>query len=366
MKTRRFFQAIAAATLALAASMAMHAAAPADALSDADRTCLGCHGQEGLTKAFDAGDSLSLTVDAQAFAQSVHAPLGCATCHASVDLKKHPGASAKFASARAFSVAGAQTCRNCHGEIYEAYAASVHGKAAAQPESAAPVCSSCHSAHAVRRASVGSHLRDTCATCHASALAAHDKWLPNTQLHLQVVACASCHAPSAKHRVDLRLYDATKAGEPTLAVAPGVVDNRSLDEGSMRALVRKVNADGTTGKVTLVGRIEPASPPEGHRLATKDRAVKDCAACHRKGAEPFQTVSLSIVDSEGKRTRYDAAASVLNTPTSVDSVRGFYAVGGTRIQALDIVLALALAGGIGAPLGHMIMRKLSKKGRDHV
>ena len=59
--------------------------------------------------------------------------------------------------------------------------------------------------------------------------------------------------------------------------------------------------------------------------------------------------------------RYGAKPEVLNSMISVDSVGGFYAIGGTRIKLLDWLLALAVLGGIGAPLGHMTVRWLFKK-----
>ena len=45
---------------------------------------------------------------------------------------------------------------------------------------------------------------------------------------------------------------------------------------------------------------------------------------------------------------------------------GFYALGGTRVGALDILLGLAMLGGISAPIGHAVMRKLTRKkeGKD--
>ena len=61
---------------------------------------------------------------------------------------------------------------------------------------------------------------------------------------------------------------------------------------------------------------------------------------------------------------YDAQKEVLSSPTSVDSVRGFYAVGGTRMGALDLLLLAALAGGIAAPLGHLLLRRLLRKKDD--
>ena len=63
--------------------------------------------------------------------------------------------------------------------------------------------------------------------------------------------------------------------------------------------------------------------------------------------------------------RYGAKPEVLNSMISVDSVGGFYAIGGTRIKLLDWLLALAVLGGIGVPVGHLtvnwLVRRYAKK-----
>ena len=292
----------------------------------ADAQCLACHAQK---------------VDAEAFAASVHAPVGCSACHADVDLAKHPAVHAKPAR---------DLCRGCHASIYGAYATSVHAQGG-------PICGDCHSAHAVRRASVGMHLRDTCTTCHTDALASHARWLPNTKRHLDSVACAACHAPNVEKRVDLRLHTASGSEPRAEAVSAPA---KALDAKGLQEILDRANR-GAAERVTLVGRLEARTPEEAHRLAPKDRALRECATCHRKGAEPFTHVTLSLVGPDGKRVRYDAASDVLHGPGTIDTMRAFYAPGGTRVQALDILLALAVGGGVLAPLGHLVMRRILRR-----
>lgn len=340
---------------ALAAALAWAAAVPA--LADDESPCLACHGQEGLQKEFAKGDTVSLRVDAAAFAKSVHAPLGCAACHGDVDLKKHPGDGKKgFATSRAFALAMSQSCRGCHESSSASHAKSVHGRDAAT-NAAAPLCVTCHTAHEIARASPS--LRDGCLGCHADAQAQHAKWLPNTKTHFNVVSCAACHAPAAGKRVELRFYDVKSKSEPVMDAPAGAPAGKPVDPAQLRALVHAVERDGED--ILLTGRVEPLKPGEGHGILPKAHAVKDCAACHRKGADPFQNVSLSVVGPDGTRTTYDAHKEVLSSPTSVDSVRGFYAMGGTRINALDIALGLALVGGICAPLGHLALRRILRR-----
>jgi hypothetical protein len=42
-------------------------------------------------------------------------------------------------------------------------------------------------------------------------------------------------------------------------------------------------------------------------------------------------------------------------------VRGFYAIGGTRVGALDVLLLVVLAGGIAAPFVHFLLRGLLRR-----
>lgn len=342
-------------TLGLAA--ALFAAVQANA-ADGDATCLGCHGQEGLKKTFAKGDSVGLQVDAKAFEGSVHAPVGCGACHSAIDLKTHPGKTRSFDSARAYSVAASGTCATCHDAVVQAYGHSQHAKARDKATAVpAPVCADCHSPHEVKASVAASLGKDACLTCHAGVEEKHEKWLPNTKQHFDIVSCAACHAPGAATKVDLRLYDTVQNKEVTGkdSVIPA---GAPLDEQHLWNIVRNASTDA---KVTLIGRVEVANGAEAHGLLEKAKAVNDCTTCHRKGAQPFQNVTFSTVGPDGRRVRYEARKEVLHAPTSVDSMRSFYAIGGTRIQALDILLGLALVGGISAPLGHLIMRRLSRK-----
>ena len=326
-------------------------AAPAGA---AGEECLACHGQAGLTKTLEKGDVLQLHVAADAFAGSVHASLGCGGCHAAIDLKTHPAKPRKFETARAYAVQTVEACKGCHEPIFEAYLKSTHGLAR---DNGAPICSDCHQPHAVTHTALAAP-KDTCMTCHTQAIDAHQQWLPNAAHHFEVVSCAACHSPGAQKKVDLRLYDASGKEVRSGAPVPG---KGPLDEKQLAAYVRGAGRNAT---VTLVGRLEVPDGAQLHAIGKGERAIKDCTTCHRKGAEAFQNVTLSILEPDGRRTRYEAHANVLQAPTSVDSVRGFYAIGGTRIQLLDILLALVVLGGVSGPILHFLIRRLTRRKKD--
>ncbi|MEO8658415.1 MAG: cytochrome b/b6 domain-containing protein [Bryobacteraceae bacterium] len=229
----RLLSAVLGAVCLLAVSrLAMAADPPAD--------CLGCHDQGDKVKA------------------SAHATVGCATCHEKHDVYPHQANIPKpvcgschsaIAGQHAASVHGQEiskgnagapdcamchgaahevtrattaafkknvpdTCGMCHSEVAEQFKVSVHGKAVAQGNSEAPVCTDCHGEHNILRpkdlkSSVNaSNIRETCGHCHGDVRLMRKFGLPQDRLTSfdasfhglagksgsQTVAnCASCH-----------------------------------------------------------------------------------------------------------------------------------------------------------------------------
>jgi hypothetical protein len=341
-------------------------AAAAGSLSDGDKQCLGCHATDGFKKELAGGKILSLHIQGDAFAKSVHGVIGCASCHAEIDLKAHPQIPKTIASTREYSIAMAKICGGCHAEALKQNETSVHATLLASGNLSAPVCTDCHSAHAVSPKTA----YDTCVGCHLVAMEGHRKWLPNAGLHLEVVSCAACHAPAAQRMVDLRLYDGVaknwvseKEGGPgfeNMARAADA-DGNGLDAMELRKLMGQINRDDAVPPKNLRGRIELRTGVEAHQLSGKMKAIKDCASCHQQGAEPFQNVTISIVSANGKPVRYKAQKEVLGSVLAVDSLREFYAVGGTRNRLLDILLILAVLAGLSVPIGHQILKRIVKR-----
>jgi mono/diheme cytochrome c family protein len=338
--------------------------ASTEALSADDRQCLACHGQEGLSKRFGADTERPLLVDGQAFAGSAHASIGCAGCHGEVDLTKHPGddraAAAKFASWREFAQAQARGCRNCHETIADAWATSAHGRAA---QGAGPNCSTCHLAHDVSPTAGGTRLREACLDCHQDATAAHETWLPNTKIHFAAVSCAACHSPDAGKNIDLRLFDPVARKVVGTPASPAALTEAGdattpIDARRLARLLRGLDSEQAPGRLVLRGWIQVSNTADSHRLHERGKALKDCAACHSKDADTFRSVTLSLIGPDGRRARFAAQPDVLHNARSLDSLAGFYAIGGTRIGLMDTLLALALLAGISAPLIHLVLRRV--------
>ena len=414
---RRLFPIGAAAPVAAIVMLAVAGlvAAPASAgtLSPDDQKCLACHQTEGLEKQLPSGEKLSLHIAGDTFSKSVHSAFGCAACHSDIDLTKHPADAAVISSKRSFSIARVKVCagchsdkfdqwkhsvhaalvsegnpiaplctschsphavikgaamsmdtvpcKTCHGAIFTAYAGSVHGVlrgAGAQ----APLCFSCHGAHDIKVPTAGAGIKNVCFGCHTDAVAQHQKWLPNTELHFDAVACQACHAPKAHRRVELVLYDSTTHKDSSRPLGVPEFESPTGSDGTGRPgldpkmlfnLLRTLNRPGVENKTSIRGRLDVSTGAEAHGLAPASEAISDCSTCHRKGAQAFQSVTISVAGPSGIPIHYDISKDVLSSAFSIDSIGGFYAIGGTRITFLDVLFVLALLAGFGGPIVHL-------------
>lgn len=319
--------------------------------------CVDCHKK----KYKEYGDSVHAVLVEQG---SETAPM-CADCH-----NPH--------TIQAWDVPdqeAAMPCGKCHQDIFKASAKDVHGKARGSGGEAAPVCAGCHQAHDVKAASLGTGMMETCLSCHEDSLAQHKVWLPHAQRHFDAISCAACHAPDAERRVNLRLYVQTgdtseqmseqtgipKFGRRTQAADGGAA---GLDDRELWDLLERFKRDNGDAKTVLRGRLEVSSGVAAHQLADKSRALGDCGACHRAGAEAFKSVTLTIAGPDGRPLRHEVKKEVLSSLLSVDSVQGFYVLGSTRIKLLDYLLILTVVGAIGGPLAHMTVKWWFRRSRE--
>jgi hypothetical protein len=95
---------------------------------------------------------------------------------------------------------------------------------------------------------------------------------------------------------------------------------------------------------------------EDHQLTFATNAISTCDTCHRQGAAAFQSVAVSVAGPAGIPIHYDASKDVLSSVLSIDSVGGFYAIGGSRITFLDWLFVFALVGAIGWSVAHCAAR----------
>ncbi|MBU0716717.1 MAG: hypothetical protein KJ749_00580, partial [Planctomycetes bacterium] len=139
---------------------------PPTARGQENSDCLQCHDSSGL-RVERHGRDISLYVDAERFAQSVHADLDCISCHEELDGVEdwpHPVGLARV------------NCGECHedkdGPIAD-YWASTHGQEVRAGDEDAPMCQDCHGNHYIlslndpNSAISPFKIPQMCAQCHA-------------------------------------------------------------------------------------------------------------------------------------------------------------------------------------------------------
>ena len=130
--------------------------------------CLACHGKHGITVTFRNREKVEAYVERTMFSASVHADLSCTSCHPEF-YGGHPERT--FRSREHYSLKASLVCRQCHGDA-EIKRSSIHA-ALLQSGKTVPVCSGCHSAHAVTAVTKGNQFateKQYCLGCHQQAL----------------------------------------------------------------------------------------------------------------------------------------------------------------------------------------------------
>jgi hypothetical protein len=404
----------------------LYARAAEPDMSKETTACLDCHNKKGQVKKLDNGETLSLYISTDKFAHSLHGETDCEDCHTGIDAKTHGKVKTPIASKRQYTLDMGESCRDCHKKnfkayddslhaalvkegpkdgradaplcsdchnphtqtstkeitplsdvpcakcheaIFKAYSGDVHGQERIAKGKSAPICSDCHKAHEVKSASLGNTVRDACLKCHDNAVAQHKDWLPNTLRHFEAISCPVCHAPTAKRRVNLRLYDQAsgvqmqeKVGVPKFErlTLQADANNLGLDERALWSLLGEFSQSDKPGSTVLRGRLEVMSGVEAHQISDKAHAIKDCDTCHRAGAPAFQSVSLTIAGPDGRPLRHTVQKDVLTSLLATQSIRGFYAIGSTRIKWLDVLLVMVVLGACCVPLAHMGVNYLFK------
>jgi len=166
--------------------------------------CLYCHSKPGLTRTLPSGDTLSLTIDSNHFAESAHKDIACSECHSNIVSFPHPAL--QVDSSRDFSLQMYTVCQRCHQEQYSKTLDSVHMRAVAAGNKNAAICTDCHNPHtqAIITDQSGAllpdarlHIPETCARCHSAIYDTYKQSVHGAALtqegNTDVPTCIDCH-----------------------------------------------------------------------------------------------------------------------------------------------------------------------------
>jgi predicted CXXCH cytochrome family protein len=163
------------------------------------RTCGNCHGNDAMAKKHGLPNVYPLYMDSiHGFALSKEGLLvaaNCQSCHGSHHILSH-----KDPQSPTYKANIPQTCGNCHAGITADYQSGVHGKAVAAGKLDAPVCSDCHTAHAIEQPTASAfRMQSTpiCGNCHKDKFSTYRDTF-HSQLgslggYVETARCWDCH-----------------------------------------------------------------------------------------------------------------------------------------------------------------------------
>jgi predicted CXXCH cytochrome family protein len=288
-----------------------------------NETCLGCHGQPGLTMQLENGDTLDLYVDPEAYSASIHGQDGyaCVQCHTNLGEYPHPEFKATDARDATLQLTG--VCDRCHSGEYNLTMDSVHATAQAEGKREAAVCSDCHGSHTVQQwtdPNTGEILPEarlnipvTCAKCHNAIYQKYVESVHGAALteesNTDVPTCIDCHGV---HNIGNPTTAAFRVNSPQLCagchtnqelmqkygISTDVLNTYVSDfHGTTVALFEKQSPDSQTNKpvcydchgVHDISRVD--DPHTG--LEMQENLLTRCQVCHPDATSNFPTAWMS-------------------------------------------------------------------------
>lgn len=304
--------------------------APAGAFALENGLCFDCHGDEGIlswpekeraSNVLPGGAArpkrpvppppdISLHVDRERYAASVHRDLACTDCHLDVTSLPH--------RARLAPV----DCSGCHAEAARLLANSRHAPVFARDPLVAPRCADCHGAHAVVKSTLSAspiyfrNLASTCARCHADR---------------EVAARGGIPIPGAGRMYERSIHNdaIVRKGlnkSATCADCHGSHDLKDrLDPASP---IFRANVPRTCGKCHYGVYVIFRESVHGAAFARGVPDAPGCTDCHgehdiRRAAEPGSSVYFATVSEKTCPSCHAAERLAARYGVPIEKVRGY-------------------------------------------
>jgi hypothetical protein len=248
----------------------------------ADSVCLVCHDKDGFSVELDSGETLSLTINSDAFGKSTHGSnkVTCVTCHSDIEGFPHPKRTTE--TLRDVKLKYYTSCQQCHAEQFNLTLDSVHQKSLAAGNKNAAVCADCHNPHTQQKIidDLGTllpyarlQIPETCAKCHSAIYdtykeSVHGKAL--TEGNPDVPTCIDCHGV---HNIQDPTTTTFRNSTPYLCAKCHTNDTLMYKYGLSTEVLNTYVADfhGTT--VVLFDKTFPDQP-------TNKPVCSDCHGIH--------------------------------------------------------------------------------------
>lgn len=272
-----------------------------------NQTCLACHAAPGQVTELPSGEALYITIDPDAFHDSVHGQAGyaCVQCHTDYTGYPHPPSDAT--TRREYVVENYTACRRCHEDKYDLTMDSVHQTALADGNLEAAVCTDCHGVHDVSlpedRRDATTHM---CERCHSEIHNLYDQSAHGAALadenNPDVPTCTDCHGV---HNVEgptdsqFHLFSpqicADCHADPELmgryGISTDVFDTYVADfHGTTVTLFEELAPDQETNKPVCIdchGVHDMRAVDDPESAVIKENLLATCQKCHPDASSDF-------------------------------------------------------------------------------
>jgi len=267
--------------------------------------CLGCHTDPAQTFDLPSGEKLSLFVDQEAFAKSVHGEaLRCTECHAD-KTSDHATGELKFKTRREVTKAYYEQCKGCHFANYTKTLDGVHFAVMAKGNDKAALCVDCHGAHDISHpAQPRTRISKMCARCHAKEAEVYANSVHGraAETSPDVPVCTDCH----------RAHDTTDPRDGALARRTPEICGRCHGDEKLMARYGLSTKVIDTYLADFHGMA--ASFQKGKKSGPGVRLAAVCTDCHgvhdiQKPTDPQSTVMAANLQKTCQKCHPDANAS---------------------------------------------------------
>jgi DnaJ-class molecular chaperone len=226
-------------------------------------TCGRCHSDPAIVKKHN----IPIKDPVAAYSRSIHGRLAlkggdsaatCSSCHGS-----HKILAFNNPASKVYHFTVPETCGQCHGAIRDEFMQSVHGVAVARSSMDAPVCTNCHSEHAIESPSVAA--------------------APTSAQNVAVETCGRCHAST-------RIVEKYGMRRQRLSTFADSYHGLALRSGRMEV----ANCGSCHGVHNILPSSDPRSMINAAHLATT------CGKCHPNAGENFAKGPVHLTQEESK------------------------------------------------------------------